>query len=59
MFGTEEERVQKILQNLKKGAGWVWNPKTKRIEHTTEYDPDHVHLTSEDLGHAEERRISA
>ncbi|MHC4463386.1 MAG: hypothetical protein ACYTEK_15890 [Planctomycetota bacterium] len=59
MFGTEEERIRKILHNYKRGAGWVWNPKTKRIEPASHYDPDQMHLTAEDLGHAGERRICA
>jgi hypothetical protein len=59
MFETEEERVRKILQNHKKGARLGWNHKTKRIEPLTEYDPDNLDLTSEDLGHAGERRICA
>ncbi|MFC1762911.1 hypothetical protein ACFL6U_12640 [Planctomycetota bacterium] len=56
MLGTEEERVREILNTYKTGSGWVWNPKTKRIEPASHYNPDHLNVTPEDLGHAGVRR---
>lgn len=55
MSGTEEERIREILRNYKR-ADRVWNPRTKRIEPASHYDPDQLHLTAEDLGHAGEGR---
>jgi len=56
-----EKEVESILRDLeqgdKAGAGWMWNPATKRIERAGNGGPDCLYLGGKDLGHAGSRRI--
>ena len=61
MVGNEEQRLLGILQDLqtgnKAGAGWMWNPATRRIESGGNGGPGCLYLGADDLGHAGERGI--
>jgi hypothetical protein len=56
-----EKEVEDIFRDLElgdeAGAGWMWNPATKRFERAGKGGPDCLIVGGKDLGHAAGRRI--
>jgi len=58
MFEKEVEDILRVLeQGDEAGAGWMWNPATKRIEKAGHGGPDCLYVGGKDLGHAGGGRI--